>query len=211
MAFPTTGVLDDFNRANEGPPPSASWTDTWLTGSGLTVNTNQCATNGGTTLKDSYWNVSTFGPDAEAFVTIATIPTTDGDSIRLGIRLAQPGATTVDGYLAMWQWIAGAGADRVRLFRLDNGAATELGTGVDLNMSAGDKLGMETIGSTIKVYTKSGAGAWTERRSETDATYSAAGFIGLQFIRTVFRCDDFGGGTVAGAAPPQRTLLGVGT
>ena len=210
MAFPTTQILDNFNRANEGPPPSANWAGPWEQSSGLVVSGNQCAPSA-TGNKDAYWSAATFGPNVEAFVTIATIPTTDGASIRLGVRIVEPGpgdnSTTADGYIAMWQFVA-ASTDSVRLFSLTNGATTELGTGVLLDMADGDQLGLEAIGSTIKVYTKSGAGAWTERRSETDATYSAAGYIGLQLIADAgIRCDDFGGGRVLA---PQRTLMGVG-
>ena len=208
MAFPTTSILDNFNRANEGPPPSASWTDTWLSGSGLIVNANRCAASASGN-KDSYWDVTTFGPDSEVFVTIPTIPTVDGNSLRLGIRLAQPGVTTVDGYLGMWQFRDAGVTDKLRLFRIDNGVTTELGVGVGLDMVAGDQFGMEAIGNSIRLYTKSGAGVWTLQRSETDATYNVAGFIGLQIIagNTVPRLDDFGGGRVLA---PQRTLMGVG-
>ena len=30
MALPSTPILDDFNRADEGPPPSASWSSTTM-------------------------------------------------------------------------------------------------------------------------------------------------------------------------------------
>ena len=43
MAFPTTGLLDDFNRADEGPPPSASWSISYGGPHGeLKVSSNQC-------------------------------------------------------------------------------------------------------------------------------------------------------------------------
>ena len=42
MAFPTTGILDDFNRGNEGPPPSANWTTLVQ---GHKVVSNACTSN----------------------------------------------------------------------------------------------------------------------------------------------------------------------
>ena len=45
MAFPNTPVLDNFNRANEGPPPSANWVGWIMAASNLIVYTNVCACN----------------------------------------------------------------------------------------------------------------------------------------------------------------------
>ena len=38
--FPTTGIKDNFNRANVGPPPSSNWTCPY---NGIKVLSNQCA------------------------------------------------------------------------------------------------------------------------------------------------------------------------
>jgi hypothetical protein len=74
MTFPTTPILDDFNRANEGPPPSANWSAyhaSWGFGDGLEVVSNQCKGNSYNLCGD-WWSVETFGSDCEVYVTIAT-------------------------------------------------------------------------------------------------------------------------------------------
>src|SRR2546426_7508013 len=92
--FPTTGVLDNFNRANENPLGNGTWTNPWATGDGnLRILSNVVAVVSGG-FSDAYWSAASFGPDAEAFVTITTLGVTN-DVYYLGVR-----ATTgsVNGY-----------------------------------------------------------------------------------------------------------------
>jgi hypothetical protein len=197
VAFPTTGILDNFNRANEGPPPSANWTHPYYpTDDGLKVSSNACIANiDGSS--DSYWDVATFGPDCEAYITVSTLPATN-QYIYIAARVANPGAAGLDGYELNVQVVAGT--DLWQINRLDNASYTLLGSTVTgPNLSAGDSIGIEIIGSTIKGYHKPVAGSWTEILSRTDSTYSAAGYIalGTDDAATVF--DNFGGGTVAAA------------
>src|SRR5206468_1895988 len=65
-----TAVLDDFNRANGAL--SGSWTGQT---SGLAISNNQLVqtVSGWNTIA---WNATTFGPDQEAYVTLAAITAT---------------------------------------------------------------------------------------------------------------------------------------
>ena len=45
MAFPTTSILDNFNRDDEGPPPSADWDNIVCPGTVILI----CDIGGGTT------------------------------------------------------------------------------------------------------------------------------------------------------------------
>lgn len=179
--FPTTGILDDFDRADEGPPPSPSWTDTWLQG-GLRVVTSECANNaaGG----DAYWNPSTFGPNAEVFTTINVV-----QAFYLGVRLTTPTPVAVDGYFVYYlggNWT---------ISRIDDGSFTQLGAAASAALSVGDGAGLEADGSSISIYNRDG-GAWSLLTSRTDSTYATAGYIGLGCDSTSARADDFGGGTI---------------
>ena len=73
--------------------------------------------------------------------------------------------------------------------------------------ASGDKLGIEIIGSTIRMMQYTG-GAWIELASRTDlATYTAAGYIGFDVGTNSVRMIDFGGGTVV--VPPPAPVESV--
>jgi hypothetical protein len=217
MAFPTTGLLDDFNRAN-GLLVTGNWSnDTFnfgATSNALTVNSNQ-ATPENASYGEAYWNPTTFGPDSEVFVTYATAAHNGGDW-GVGLRATNPDSVNVDGYrCAVFQL---AGNDEVKLYRVDNGVATQLGVTITQNFSVGDSFGAEMIGSTLQVYIKTG-GSWSSIGSRSDGTYTGAGYIGMYTFSTGAngRLDDFSGGTVVGgggggpaALTTRRTLMGVG-
>lgn len=187
MAFPTTGILDDFDRADEGPPPSASWTGPWLQADELKVVGNQCTSNGA---GDAYWNPETFGPDTEAFDTLRSAATTD-----LGIRLTTPGAGTTDGYMVRHL------SSSLRAFRVDDAILTQLGASLtDSSSGIGDKFGAEMIDSDL-VLLVTIAGVWTPMLTRSDATYATDGYIGIHHTGSTGLVDDFGGGTVV---PPQE-------
>lgn len=216
MAFPTTGILDDFNRANTGPPPSSSWGSNKVfsaTANNLIVSSN-AITSGNTNFQSSWWNPSTFGPDAECYITCTTLPAGASDEVAFVMaRLATPGGTGVDGYgVAVTKQ---SGTDLVEVYRIDNAAQTLLGASMSQEFSAGDSIGVECSGSSIRAHYKASGGSWTQLGSRTDSTYSAAGNVGVELFSTTVRLDDFGGGTVVtggGATdlPPRRALLGVG-
>jgi hypothetical protein len=53
------------------------------------------------------------------------------------------------------------------------------------------------------MYYKAAAGSWTQVVSITDSTYSGSGRIGLHTEETIFRLDDFGGGTMLASGGVQ--------
>lgn len=193
MAFPTTSVLDDFNRANTGPPPASSWSNS-IQGSGLNglqVVSNSLQNSGSFEQRESYWNVATFGPDSEVYITVTTVGIT---AMRLYTRLASPGAAGADGYVAYFT------STTLFMYRMDDTALTQLGASVSVSYSDGDSLGLEAISNAITTYKKTAGGAWASIASRTDGTYTAAGNIGVGTDAQNWVLDDFGGGTI-GAAP----------
>lgn len=191
-SFPTTSVLDNFNRANEGPPPSASWGGVIQTGNGMRVASNKVVINTAG-IASAYWG-TTYGPDTEVFVTIQATVT---DRFCVFVRLASVGGASPTGYF-VW---ANSTNNTLGIFRMDGGVGTrtQLGTDISQTVSQGDSLGMSIVGSTIKIYYKVGVGAWTLKDTQNDATYSAAGKIGIMAIDGSDNngdMDDFGGGTI---------------
>jgi len=204
MAFPTTGVIDDFTRANNADL-GTNWTviDSLP---GLQLISNAAAA-GSAAICAEFWNVGNFGADSEAYVTIATLPGNAGN-VDLFVRLTTE-TGTADGYGV--EFAQESGTDQTYAYRMDNLVATQLGASVGANFSAGDKLGLEAIGTTINVY-RFTASAWAQILTRTDATYTTAGKIGILADTTAVRLDDYGGGTVvvASATSKRKALLGVG-
>lgn len=198
MAFPSVGALDDFNRANQNPP-SSSWSAITPLGN-LAVVSNQCKANAAGNC-GNYWNVQTFGPDCEAYITIVTKGGT-GDSATIVARgQGTSSGLTIDGYAV--NWTVAAGTDSIVIQRIDNGAPTTLDT-ISQEMNNGDQLGIKIIGDTIEAYVNGSLVG-----SATDSTYSAAGDLAVLVVNTTFVLDDFGGGT-AYAESGAAIASGVG-
>jgi hypothetical protein len=182
VAFPTTSVLDDFNRANEGPPPSASWSAPMWWADNLKVISNTAGSD--TTTGDAYWNAGTVGPACEAYADMTSL----GSAAYLGVRMTSPGGTA-DGYFYFWR--PGPNAE---IARIDNGTRTRLGAAFDASTSAGDSLGISAVEDALTAHGKNGS--WSVVAERVDGTYLTSGYIGLGVDDTTTRWDNFGGGTV---------------
>lgn len=209
-AFPTTGVLDDFNRDNG--PLGANWTaaHTFFGTDLSVVSGNQFAPTSGDYVI-VYYNVSTYGASCEAYVTVVTRTTVNGDGPYVGARLQQacdsaPSevAHTLDGYFAA---IELATTGNWRIYRMDDGTNTQLGDTVVEVSANGEKIGIECVGDQISCYRYSGA--WELQMTRTDATYGNAGYNALYggSDDANYRLDDFSGGTISGE--PQGIKKGL--
>lgn len=201
MAFPTTGILDDFNRADESPlVGGTNWGDRNAAGDLKLASNKVQGITGSTTLNSRYWTPSTFGPDCEAYITVSTLP--NADYFRLWLRLQNPGAAGETGYMMQWE----NNANGLRIFKeTARETYTMLVQDAAARFVAGDQLGFEAISTTLTVY-KNG----TSALSTTDATTSAAGNIALGIRSNTCTGDDFGGGTVVTATNKPKTLMTLG-
>jgi hypothetical protein len=206
MAFPTTAILDDFNRGNTGPPLSANWTaDPSNVGVGGHRVVSQVATQG----EHSYWSASTFGPDQEAYMTIVNMA---GTVAALFMRIQSAGTSSSDFYSV--DWTTGGSLSVTRC--IDSfSVETTIDSASVAAVANGYKLGAEVLGTgatvTINVYIDTGSG-WTLAltASDTGATrVVAAGYIGFVTTNSAATVDNFGGGTVVvGGADPEGRLVG---
>lgn len=197
MAFPTTSVLDNFNRADAGPPPSASWTtDYYAFGlPGLKVSSNTCVPDAA--FAASWWSASSFSANQEGFVTVSTFV----NEAEVAARIQVPGTAGIDCYSIYVNTTAW------RLYRTDNQVSTIIANG-SVTFANGERLGIECNGTTITGYRYTG-GAWGSLGSTTDATYNTTGFIGIYFGSASSVADDFGGGAVVAAH--LLMSMGIGT
>ena len=181
MAFPTTGILDNFNRVDQDLSDSSNWVD--VQGNLRIVSNEVHATSG--TAHWSQWTTSE-GPDCECYVTLSRFST----AINVYARMTTHVVGTTDGYRAT------AYSDDFLIYRVDGGSGTVIDSVVQANNS-GDKIGISCIGSAIKGYYDSGGG-WSELCSATDSNHTAAGYPGIRGYAIADEVDDFGGGTIAG-------------
>ena len=206
MAFPTTSVIDDFDRGDSATL-GANWTEGDIEpdgpgGTNLQIVSNKCD-NIGFLSASGRWNVETFGPNCEVFATVDRTPGVD-DRYFLHARIVQPGTSTFDGYSLCLKNISSV--LNFILVRWDNGSRTDIATQA-VTFNTGDKMGLEIIGSALKGYRYNGS-TWSEEISQTDTNHGAAGYIGVGDSLIVsdygILYNDFGGGTVVsgGSAIP---------
>jgi hypothetical protein len=190
VSFPTNTVLDNFNRAAEGPPPSSSWTGPlYPSDSGIAVVSNGAAATGNPA--SAYWN-TTYGPDAEIYATGTTNFATGG--LRIFVRVTNPNASNITGYSLQcrpWQ------ATECLIQRVDNSTDSITLTSIDQTMTTGDSIGLKIVGSTLTACFKASGGSWTQIGTTTDATYATSGKIGVRTLdESNLGFDDFGGGSL---------------
>src|SRR5437899_2007498 len=201
MAFPTTCILDKFNRADENPLSNGGkWSNPLIAGeTSLQVISNTCRPNGPSSASSNWWSDASFGADTEVFITVSTAGAA-ADYVGITVRTVNENSASLDGYIlyvtfpSTWQF-----------FRLDNGAFTQLGANVTQTVASGDAMGLSIVGTTLTAYYKASGGSWVSLNTRTDSTYTAAGHIGIdeKSAGPTTILDDFGGGTVvAGGAPP---------
>lgn len=201
MAFPTTGILDDFNRANE-TPITTNWTTPAMTGDGA-INLASNQLSGGAGFFNAYYDVATYGPDLEVFATTADIPGV-GESMSVFCFMADAG-TTPDGYCVR---LFGGASHTGEIRILNNGSTSLLlSLGTLTTFIAGDKLGMARIGGIVEAWAYQ-SGAWSKLGGVLDTTYVGTATLALEMNGSRPRWDDFGGGRVVGAASADDPPIG---
>src|SRR5437899_3384504 len=124
-AFPTTGLLDNFNRAAEDPLGNGTWTCPLKVGdANLKIGSLQHVESANSSA-DCYWSASKFGANSEAYVTIIVLPEA-GNCDALLVRVSSPNTSSLSGYWGEYCAVAGASNDTFTISRLDNGIFTSV-------------------------------------------------------------------------------------
>ncbi|MDD5060658.1 MAG: InlB B-repeat-containing protein [Candidatus Marinimicrobia bacterium] len=184
-AFSTTGIIDDFNREAVGDDYTVPSGTIAISGNQLHSMTDDPT--------PAIWNVATYGPDVEAYFTLPTKPV-NGSYIEIFCRLDG----SFNGYFVMLAALSGT--DKFYIKRVAGGVTVTNLDSAEVEFTAGEKLGISAIGTSIKAHHYT-SGAWSQVVSVTDATYSNAGSIALEFEDGTARVDDLGGGTVSCTDP----------
>jgi hypothetical protein len=201
LPFPLTSIIDDFNRANEGPPMTG-WTDIL---NGLEIINNQAADSGGAGMSWSVWSTLIPAANCEAYFTIATVG--DGQDFIVFARVTGSGGS-LGGYAVNAQRTSG----RIEIYRIDGWVFTTLDY-VDLAVGDGDGIGIRCLSDVIYAYHKPAAGVWAYLFSATDSTYTVPGLIGTGIddppLVEDARIDNFGGGDLCGATVVEVVVVVV--
>jgi hypothetical protein len=196
--FPEAAKLvDDFNRADGNVYAGAGgalWSSTGLNGgaNGLNISANQLFATGA-----NGYTLGSFGPDVEVVIDLPTLMAQNEGYVFIAARVQEPGSGTWDGYGAIFIRV-GAGEYLHQIRRYDNASSTVLGgTASTAALAAGDQLGFSAIGSVLTLWRRPSEGAWEKLASREDATYSAAGPVGIE-VTSSTRLDNLFIGTIGG-------------
>jgi len=186
--FPSTPVLDNFNRANGSI--GSNWSGY---ASKYHVTSNQMTVDYNGSNSDIYWSNS-FGADQEAYVTFTDIDTTASEHDLL--LKAQSNTTWGDGVIEVLYDPTGQTV-QVWTYEWPDGWVQH-GADIPIAFVDGDTFGARALANgTVEIY-KNGTLLAT-RNITAWPHYADGGYIGLWFIGAEDAVlDDFGGGTISG-------------
>ena len=196
----TTGILDDFNRADESPLGNGDWSgDVRVTRDPDLESFLVRDDNSGGNECDTLWTNSTFGAgDLEVYATISTLTTSSTSRMYLYCRILQAGVGTSDGYLCLLK--GGGGSNQsIQVYSVSNGSLSTVGANHTTAVSNGDVLGMrhdDAGGSDNIEVDLNGTVIFTR----TNNTHTGTASLGLGIRNSATRLADFGGGLVTGGA-----------
>lgn len=196
MAFPQRGISDDFNRANQGPPPSASWVTIVA---GYKVDTNQLRTSASSD-QGMYWN-TTDGPSCERYITLAALPSTTTDRyFELIIKEPTP-VGGGDHYSIFYEWGHGQeGWPRLGIRRTTASVDVTLAS-TPLTLSALDVIGVRYDAEAGKLSGWVNGVKLLEVDDTTHRNQSGKPVFWSNINTTdTLRWDNFGGGSLISAA-----------
>lgn len=211
--FPTTPILDDFNRADENPLDNGTWDATACTA--LTVTHCQLVSNQARGVGGSWWLTTLASGDNEVYSTQPVKSGTAGVE-GPGLALNADGCaqnSTRTGYGANWQVAATTDRDHIEVGQLGNATAISGGlvTHIAIPATNGNKLGLCKVGKTMHTFVDVGSG-WEWASAIYWQSFSRdSGKLGLLSGETNARMDDFGGGAhVEPVTLHLLPILGVG-
>lgn len=197
IGFPSTSVLDNFNRTNGSI--GSNWTG-YTTAFG--ISSNQLIVNTGGSDSYIFWGNAQFGADQEAYVTISQM---NAGSEELSLLLKSQ-ANDSYGYGTIEIFYM-ANPDILQVWTYDiSGGWVKHGLDISVTLAEGDQLGTRALADgTLEVYKNStllatrNIGSWTY--------YDQGGYVGVWFANAYGqKLDDFGGGNVPMGATNTPTI-----
>ena len=209
MPFPiytNTTVLSAFTGSDENPISEGGlWASYSGWGGAMRRVSNELAGATGSVYNASY--ITSTYANVEIVLDMPTFAA-GSDYIEIQTRIsASPTLATWDGY----KFTPDAG--NAEIWRVTDGAqVTLVATGTVPAWANGDKIGIQSIGTTLGMWRYTG-GVWSLITEGTNATYASAGHISVGCYSNLYRFDNLTIGTPAGVGGGGHTrlsLLGVG-
>jgi hypothetical protein len=209
VGFPTTPILDNFNRANESPLAGGWNTAAMFTFTDALVS--NAATSTGSGAGGQVWGTTTATFDQEAYATLTAKPGAAGRSV----AVVAPARTGDAAPRSLW-YLTPSISDHDWLTL---GGAGSLGginyVGVSINMTVGNKLGIRFLSGNASLFLDTGSGFqwWGGSYNGSVPAGGTAWSPGLMVDDTgqVARMDDFGGGPFVSPLGHLLPILGVGS
>jgi hypothetical protein len=141
---------------------------------------------------DLYWNVSTFGADQEAFVTLSVV---DPNASEIGLMLKSQSSGVIGQSMMVVLYIPSAQQVQVWTYQNPN-TWVQRGTSIPVTFVNGDQFGVRTrANGQVEVYRN---GSLVGVRDASGwPYYTGGGYIGMFMVNASnLVLDNFGGGTV---------------
>lgn len=187
--FPSTAVLDGFNRGNEDP--ATGWTKVFTSDGDVKVLSTQLT---GPISSRAVFTSLTPADDQEAFVSISSGTTSGGglgNRVFLLLRITGETSDDATGYYIIGQ------SSAIRLYRIDSFSSLEqlAEATLDASLTTGDQVGMRAIGDVLEAWVNIQGAGWILIASATDSTYPSGKIgLGVSSNDDSLLLDDFGGG-----------------
>lgn len=195
--FPTTNVLDNFNRVD-----GAIGNDWGGNSYAYLISSNQMLVDSGGSNSDIYWSAEAFGPDQEVYVTFSQVNANAGEQDLL--LKVQNNNNWGDGVLEV---LYDSTNQRVQVWTYEWPQEwIQYGADIPVTFSDGDQFGARArADGTVEVYRN---GELLATRDITSwSHYADGGYLGLWIIDGEGAIlDDFGGGNVSAGATPTASL-----
>lgn len=184
MPFPTTALLDDFNRADGGL--GGNWTVPVDSGDSTpTIVSNVWSGIGN--FCSSYWSAASFAADQEVYIDVNS-----ANTHRLYLRIS-------GGSWYRLEIDYSFNPDQSQIRYWNGSTYTTVATSV-ADITSAQAFGFEAIGTTLTGYKKVG-GVWSSIVSGTDSNLTGSGNIGIGAYSSTL--DNFSGGAVVNSQPWQ--------
>jgi hypothetical protein len=194
LAFPQTGVVDAFNRANGGL--GSQWTgSTSQNNFRIDGNAVQVRLGG-----DTYRSTTGFGADQEAYLTFTQVG--PAAATKQGLILKRTGSGTTASSASLIEVAYNRGTGRIDVRTKASGGGLVDRASFPAVFSAGDQLGARALADgTISVFRNAVLVGTVSVPAGTWAGAAGGGQTGVRFTGTAnppndARFDDFGGGTL---------------
>jgi glucose/arabinose dehydrogenase/PKD repeat protein len=193
--FPTTPVLDNFNRPDG--PIAGAWVDQT---NGLNISGNALVQT--CCLPTTVWSGQSFGPDQEAYIRfLAVTPGAQEQDLMLKVQ----GLSYSTGHIEV-RWDANLGQVRVATYTQGTGWIQR--AAFPSSFAPGDQLGARAYSNGVIETYKNGALLGTTSAGNWPFA-AGGGYLGMTFAGAFSsRLDDFGGGDIVidPNTPPTATV-----